>query len=308
MNAREPAESPLRELFDVLFASGLSAAQDGTRYYHTNDHYADVASAFQEPDENGNPRLHQALTKRSLANDLPWAEAVTTVAGWGHDLVQWNVEHGVPDEMDSSLEPLLDRRDNKIFLAQLDECNRSAAVDMAVNIFDLNSGDELNVVTGINEFLSAVYVGEKLLETGVEQSNVMAVMALIEATRPLGPEHRVESLITRVREVNTALPEDTRLSENQIEALGYTAAQAANIDVKSFKNRDFTLFDNDTRRLMRESVNEVETPEGLLQAATKQCLFLGKAAECSEPDSALSNGMLSTPPPRLPLSPMLRQW
>jgi len=182
---------------------------------------------------------------------LPGADHETALAAAFHDLVYYQVDDGLPPELEELLGPYLDREAAVIRLAAhgpTGDLSRDRPYGDCLAVFGFRPGQALQPFTGLNEFLSAL-VMMKVLEAHMPRATRIAIAACIEASIPF------RGVDAQGRGVGEVL--EARLSTMEgvdgIEAMVHRAVAFANEDVKDFAMADPGLFLSNTWKLLPES-------------------------------------------------------
>jgi hypothetical protein len=266
------------------FTATLASGAQPRRHYHTIEHFRDVAQAPSSPDEIGPQcsNLQEALHAKQLMAQYAWVTQVMTRAGWHHDVVYTHVDEGVHPDLEAVLQPFFEVVAGQYQLAAHPPANEEArhVYRMALAIFGFREGQVLNPYDGQNEFLSALYAGLQGLAAGLPARNILAEIAMIEATVPFRPATRTEALKARIQVANAAL-DDEILSDAEIEALMYGAVFMANHDVVGFR-KPFEQFNRGSHLLLMEGAPTLQTPRGMYKACTRLARFLGRVGRQEE--------------------------
>lgn len=177
-----------------------------------------------------------------------------TLAGLFHDLVYLQVDGKIPFNLTSYITPFIEENNDNLFIKK--EINYlDNSFQIVLNIFCLNSAENLSKFNGQNEFLSAL-VAAKVLEDVLPLSVVSQIVTLIELTIPF---RHIDGEITkiplqlkkRLERVNNQF--NLGLKDREIIATITQAVKLANLDVSGFASPDLMKFINNTWLLLPET-------------------------------------------------------
>jgi hypothetical protein len=220
------AKVPLDKL-ESLAVTIYAAMSTQARHYHNLDH---VFNFLQPPDP------------------------IRYLAAVFHDIVYYQVDDGLPQELEEELHPHLVRLDSKFYLPNPmpDQDGRIACL---MELFGFTPGQQITYAQGLNEFLSAL-VTVKRLGGLISEHDLFQVLLCIEATIPFrgkdaqGREHFV-ALADRLTEMRTRYPFIG--TPDQIDRALQRAVVFSNQDVETFSQDDVALFLVITFKLLPES-------------------------------------------------------
>lgn len=136
-----------------------SAMENPRRRYHCSDHALQMC-------EGMNPRQ--------------------VLAAAFHDIVYYQLDDGFPTRVAHWLRPLVNQLGDELVLQAIGA--EDIPMQLCLDIFGFQPGQALPLFRGMNEFFSAA-VATRLLQPHISRSDLIAVMACIEATIPFrGPE------------------------------------------------------------------------------------------------------------------------
>jgi hypothetical protein len=177
-----------------------------------------------------------------------------------HDLVYYQLDGGYPIHTHDILHDVTHLVDGALVLRSV--AANDVPLLLCAALFDFTPGQALPLYGGMNEFLSAV-VATRLLQPHVKFSDLIAIVACIEATIPFRQAdaqdlQASDRLARRVEEQYRGLcgdkisqsPEAVQIYVHRVVA---DAVQLANRDVSSFAVADPGLFLSSTWLLMEES-------------------------------------------------------
>lgn len=246
-----------------------SALQSG-RHFHDLAHYMDVAG----PWPTGGREM----------------DAVRYLAGMHHDVVYHHVDRkhksgsalngamngkeGFAPYVRGTIEKLATPEDYTtsggipgVRLTLRDDLSgqQRALVNAALTLFGHGPESttlDLNPYGGQNELLSALFAAQSGLDMDIQPKYLLAEMAMIEGTIPFGPQERFPALKQRLQAANAHLPEEQRLSEDEIGRTIETACEMANQDVISFQY-PYEQFIPYSRNVLKEMVGINKPTPGL---------------------------------------------
>jgi hypothetical protein len=225
----------------------------------------------------------QARSYHTLDHVFPLAEgasAVRTLAALFHDLVYYQVDKGIPPEIDGLLSPYIEEGGGDALRTRPGKPEDRLYL-LTLSLFDLKPGQEISPAAGLNEFLSALYMNLRLGDV-LDEKALAKVTVCIEGTIPFrAPDADgascFERLAERLAEVNQSF--DLTMSEiERVEAI-QEAVVFANADVGSFAKADPGRFLDDTWLLLPETnaalrSGEVYSIREYRQALQKMNAFL----------------------------------
>lgn len=136
-----------------------SAMENPRRRYHCSDHALQMC-------EGMNPRQ--------------------VLAAAFHDIVYYQLDDGFPPRVAHWLRPLVNQQGDELVLQAIGA--EDVPMQLCLDVFGFQPGQALPLFRGMNEFFSAA-VATRLLQAHISRSDLIAVLACIEATIPFrGPE------------------------------------------------------------------------------------------------------------------------
>jgi hypothetical protein len=184
----------------------------------------------------------------------------TTLAALFHDLVYYQVDHGLHPQISSALAPSIGSRDRRMWLRPGAETDDRALV-LTMGVFGFSAGQQLELSAGMNEFLSAL-VMNRSLATVVGEADLILSTACIEATIPFrknDAEGRTAAEVLERRLARTAREMGVELSEERIQQGVRWAVTFANRDVANFGEKEVTRFLDNTWKLLPETNPSLRT-------------------------------------------------
>jgi len=184
----------------------------------------------------------------------PGPDHETALAAAFHDLVYYQVDDGLPPDLEPLLGPYIAFDGGTIRLASEGHADDAGYAD-CLAIFGFERGQELKPFTGLNEFLSALAMA-KTLEPYLPRAVIAAVAACVEASIPfraassegIGIGEALEARLERLtREMGLGMDGEA------IRAAVARAIGFANYDVKDFAAPDPGSFLSNTWKLLPES-------------------------------------------------------
>ena len=185
------------------------------------------------------------------------SDPMDMIIGLCHDIVQTEIDDGLPVPVQRSLEGLITRDPSGLYQLVDDTRTRSdVSFEMARIGFGLQRAQALSAKAGKNEFLSALAT-VKTLEHCVPPTLLASLIIGVEATIPFRPDadtvaHRS---LRMLKEINTAF--DLGLSDAQAREEVRRSVRIANSDVANFCSEDLNGFLEDTWNLLREASPEL---------------------------------------------------
>jgi hypothetical protein len=185
---------------------------------------------------------------------LDGADAETALAAVFHDLVYYQVDDGLPPELEPLLSPGLRLEGREIHLAA-GVAPEDRASRLCLGIFGFVEGQALPVFGGLNEYLSALAM-MRLLGDHLPEAILVAVGACIEASIPFrGPDPQGRSAPERLAARLEALAGTGLYTPGPggIEAVMRRSVAFGNHDVRDFASGDPGEFLSNTWKLLPES-------------------------------------------------------
>jgi hypothetical protein len=250
--------------FEAIWQSGTQPR----RFFHNVTHYASVAGA------------EVALQRKQLGL-APFETSVSAlrfIAGLCHDVAYVHVDakadkasDGFAPHIRQQLETLVTLQPHEsgnVLLRLHTHVAQDSLIQAVLHLFGIKPEDDavqLQWYHNQNEFLSALFAVAAGRSMGLQDAQLLAIAALIEATVPFGSPARLLALKDRLLHANAMLAE--ALPAEEMEALIASAEQMANQDVGDFE-KHFADFVLNSQRLLLENC-----------AGTAQ----GNAADCISP-------------------------
>ena len=182
------------------------------------------------------------------------ADPIRYLAAVFHDIVYYQVDDGIPTELEADILPYLESVNGNFILIEPAE-EKGERIDWLLELFGFHVGQKITFSQGLNEFLSAL-VTVKSLDGVVNKHDLFQVVACIEATIPfrgqdaLGRNH-FEELAERLYSLRERFPFFG--TPEQIDAALQRAVIFSNQDVETFSMQDPTQFLVITFKLLPES-------------------------------------------------------
>ncbi len=185
-----------------------------------------------------------------------------TIAALYHDVVYYQVDRGFPPVTRRLLEPFMFDEHGCVRL-RTEVPQEECGFWMCLKIFGLNAGQEVSVLQGLNEFLSAVICTQQI-SSFVSKKDLVKIIACIEVTipfrKPTSPYPSVvHSLLARIQETGNAF--GIRFTAQDLDQIGISAVTISNNDLESFALNDPGEFLSHTWRLLPESNITLQFPE-----------------------------------------------
>lgn len=175
------------------------------------------------------------------------------IAGLFHDLVYVQVDRNIPFNLTAYLTPFIQEKSG-CFLIKSYPQSDSKYLEIALDIFGLNFGDNLSNFRGQNEFLSALCTAQ-ILDVHLPLSMIVRLMTIIELTIPFRAKENnltpPEQLEIRLRKVNQKF--QLNLSESEIIFTINEGVKLANLDVSGFAVKNVKDFLQNTWLLLPET-------------------------------------------------------
>ena len=206
-----------------------------TRFYHSLDHVLDFYDA---------------------------EDALKSLAALFHDIVYFQVDQGISPLIAKVIDNYITYRENTIYLAE-DVPLKEQIFYLTLDTFGFKTGQRLQLDSGLNEFLSALFMN-KTLEELLTDVDLLHMTACIEATIPFRSENSqgqgpFDLLANRLDKINHKY--QLGLEETQIQAILKAAVAFANQDVQNFAEEDPGNFLDSTWKLLPESNQALRSQE-----------------------------------------------
>lgn len=182
------------------------------------------------------------------------ADPETVLAAVFHDLVYYQVDEGLPPEIEELLGSSIRREGERLFLRE--EGGREGEwARLCREVFGFGPEEALDFSSGLNEYLSALSM-MKLLGPHLGAARLVAVAACIEASIPFrGPDGEGRSAPERLAARLEGMAGSGLFApeEGGLEALMRRAVAFGNRDVRDFSLEDPADFLSNTWKLLPES-------------------------------------------------------
>jgi len=220
----EVAEAKLEKIAELI----VQTMTGPWRYFHTPEHIFEVGGS-----EN----------------------AIEVLAALFHDVVYVQVDQSVNFNLTYYIAPFIRQVGEQLVILESSELPSDLMFEMVMSVFGFTPGQELSPMAGQNEFLSAL-VGAKVLETFLEPSILLQIVACIEITIPFrarSPEGLTPSdrLYERLQSTNSKF--NLKLTDAQMGESVKRAVRLSNRDVGSFANPSAARFLDNTWSLLPET-------------------------------------------------------
>ena len=217
----------------------------------SNRDLENLARLIDESMSSDGRHFHRTHHVFDLLNDR---DAIQSLAALFHDIVYFQVDHGLPAMAAKLLKPYVQVANGEITLLS-DAHEDQPGIGMICEIFRVKSGQTLTVMGGMNEFLSAIVCYEAL-RAHLSDPTLLQIAVCIEATIPfrlptadvVGP---MQALENRLRECNQK--HGLKIDEKTIVETVQRAVLLSNEDVKNFSSDDTGWFLANTWRLISET-------------------------------------------------------
>lgn len=201
--------------------------QEERRKFHTPRHVFTVAKGLEHP--------------------------IQVLAILFHDIIYYQIDDGFPPDALLIIQDFIEEKDGQVFIKT--DFPEDIIFKICLDIFKFKAGEQLSPYGGLNEFLSAFIAG-KSLENHLVITNVVGVLACIEATIPfrlLNTESRTnfEELAHRLKEINSKY--EFSYTDEEIDDIVKLSVEVANKDVENFSDEDTGRFLDNTWLLLSES-------------------------------------------------------
>lgn len=212
-------------------------------------------------------------------HDLPHAlmvaesnDPLEAVIGLFHDVVQANVDGGLPADCEQYLVGLVGRSTcGEFTLLDSEDALCDPVFDIVKRCFGFSDMQTLSLFRGKNEFLSAL-VACKAMSDLLDVEYLAAIALGIEATVPFrkDPHLIVDSYLAALRDLSSRY--QIRIDESDMRSHVRRAIRIANRDVRSFGGYDVVTFLQDTWNLVYESSIELRSRKSISVMHYRQAL------------------------------------
>lgn len=193
------------------------------------------------------------------------SDSIEMLAGAFHDLVYVHVDTGIPFNLTSFLNRVIQQIDGELVLRS--QLPQNPEIHWLLKLFGLQPGQPLSPLQGQNEFLSAL-VAVQVLAPILSPEHRLAIATCIEATIPFrinkgsqkGSQGLPEVMLVRLRSI--VQEHRLALTEAQLVEIVRRSVRVANRDVASFAQPTAVGFLADTWNLLPEN-NHQFSPQGL---------------------------------------------
>lgn len=180
------------------------------------------------------------------------------IAGLFHDLVYIQVDRRIPFNLTGYLTPFIQEKLGSFFIKSNVQSEKKY-LEIALDIFGLNLGDNLSNFRGQNEFLSALCTAQ-ILDGYLPLPMIVRLMTIIELTLPFRPKKNnlnpPQQLEIRLRKVNHNF--QLNLSEKDIIFTISQGVKFANLDVSGFAVENIKDFIQNTWLLLPETNHSLQ--------------------------------------------------
>ena len=181
-------------------------------------------------------------------------DAIEIFAGLFHDVVYHHVDKLFAPSLAPLIESLVEFDDGGVQLCA-GACDEDHWAQVALKVFGITPEQAPSLSAGLNELLSAI-VAAKALQTLLEDSQIVQIVACIEATIPFRkPDENgktaIEALAQRLSQVSDQYA--LGLSEDSVSDCMIRAVNVSNKDLSSFAREDSREFLAETWLLFAES-------------------------------------------------------
>lgn len=182
------------------------------------------------------------------------ANPIQSLAALFHDIAYYQVDRGFSPEVHEVIGPYLLMSDGDLFQIR-QEITENRSFVLTLEIFGFEPGQVLAPSAGLNEFISALVMCDKLAQL-IPEKELLKAIVYIEATIPFRGENEDESgpfevLARRLERVCSEY--DIPLDEAEQLQTIQGAAVFANKDVENFSESDPALFLDNTWKLLPET-------------------------------------------------------
>ncbi|WP_372369182.1 hypothetical protein [Candidatus Uabimicrobium sp. HlEnr_7] len=172
-----------------------------------------------------------------------------------HDLAYYQVDGGLPKGVEEFLLQYVRIDDQKVYIRSKSKIPENEYFNLCLDIFDFKLEQEMSSLGGLNEFLSALIACEKL-KTLLDKKQIIAIIAIIEGTRPFRPIDQdgkncfdyLEQRLLKLKDKYKGVPE-----KGEVVAIVEQSLNFANKDVENFAFENSAEFLTNTWALLRES-------------------------------------------------------
>ena len=180
-------------------------------------------------------------------------DPLITLAGLFHDIVYIQVDQQIRFNITPYLTPFVEERNGDLFIKSL-IYKQEKELEIIIQIFGLNKGENLSKFTGINEFLSAL-TAARILSPYLPLMIITRLVAIIELTIPF--RQAKEKALTIPQQLQKRLEKVNQqyflgLEKGEIILTVTQAVKLANLDVSGFAFANVEEFIHNTWLLLPE--------------------------------------------------------
>jgi len=213
------------------FAKWADAYGQESRYFHNIDHLRDM-TVTSLADYEG---LNNALANTLSADELLKLQRINTLAGFYHDVEYTQVDGHLTKNGQILMPYLIYDEQKKTYAVKAEFDSRvdpkqQAIINMVLAVFGQKREVALSPFTGMNELLSAMEAALDLQAQGVNKTDILAVVASIEATIPFRKKDRMEGLRANI-ENYLKTDNELQLDAREMDKIIGNATILANQDV-----------------------------------------------------------------------------
>ena len=177
------------------------------------------------------------------------ADPVQSLAALFHDTVYYQVDGAIPSEVSALIGEYIRVTDGMVYVAD-GIAAEQRPFHITLSLFDYEEGQQLSFHEGLNEFLSALFVYQRLADI-VPEAVLVQVVTCIEATIPFRSSTHFVRLADRLTAVNQKY--QLNLTPEEMTTCLQTAVQFSNSDVAGFGEPATAIFLNGTWKLLPET-------------------------------------------------------
>jgi hypothetical protein len=214
--------------------------------------------------------LHKSMTVRTryyhsldhVLNFYDAEDALKSLVALFHDIVYFQADQGISPTIVEVIGKYITYRTSEIYLVE-DLPAQERLYYLTLETFGFKPGQKLELNSGLNEFLSALFMN-KTFEQLLPEADLIRTTACIEASIPFRGENELgqgpfDLLASRLERINVEY--QLGLAESQIRAILKAAVAFANQDVGNFAEEDPGSFLDSTWKLLPETNQALRAQE-----------------------------------------------
>lgn len=218
----------------------------------TNDQLEAWAIFIHESMSNSSRNYHSVQHVFDLAQDQE--DPILVLSAFFHDCIYYHVDGGFSAYQASALKDVIIHKGSDLYLNPATTRENDFLLAMVESIFGFKAGQEVDHMTGLNEFLSTV-VAIRKLEPVLNRTVLCQIACCIEATIPFRPTTEqgtpMDRLYARLQETNIQF--NLCMNDEMLVESVQRAVCLQNLDVANFATTDCAWFLDNTWSILPEN-------------------------------------------------------